>query len=284
MLYLNQLLNKMKGYTFILTLLFVFGSILCSAQKPTILVDKTEGCDKIDVHFSFAPIVPVPTTVEWNIYGANVTALPSFTGTDLTPGVYNILLTINGSATDTAHKVIRVGKTPKADFTFKEESGYGVKSYRLSGSVSDTLSAISSYQFAWSLPNNVSQNSRSFFHDFGAAGDYTVRLIVKDEVGCADTASHIVQVADSFAVPNVFTPNGDGVNDFFEIKSDGSSVITFRAFSRSGTLVFETEGKIIRWDGRLNSGDDVVAGLYFYTIESKGKSSKKQKGFFYIFR
>lgn len=94
-----------------------------------------------------------------------------------------------------------------------------------------------------------------------------------------------LQVSDTTViVPNVFTPNDDAVNDDLEIISSGKFFISFKVFTRSGLLVYKTKAKTIKWDGRMDSGEKVAAGIYFYVLEMQDSDPPvSKKGFFYIF-
>ena len=71
-------------------------------------------------------------------------------------------------------------------------------------------------------------------------------------------------------LPNVFTPNGDGVNDIFEPLGPVNHVCgTLQVYNRWGNLVHETlEGAGISWNGRNFSGEPVPEGTYFYVFTS----------------
>lgn len=85
-------------------------------------------------------------------------------------------------------------------------------------------------------------------------------------------------------LPNVFTPNGDGDNDYLEIKPTDSAWLKFRVFSRSGMMVHEQEGSIIQWDGKNYYGQDVPDGIYYYVLKDLEGNYNPTKGFFYIYR
>jgi len=73
---------------------------------------------------------------------------------------------------------------------------------------------------------------------------------------------------DSIIAPTVFTPNGDGINDFFEVKSREGNPVLLKVFSRDGKLVFcSKEAKMSRWDGRSPEGKELPQGTYFYVAE-----------------
>jgi gliding motility-associated-like protein len=86
-------------------------------------------------------------------------------------------------------------------------------------------------------------------------------------------------------VPNVFTPNGDQVNDFFEVTTDGTTVYEFSVFTRNGTRIFYSVSPRIFWDGKSEDGIELKEGVYYYVIEEEGGTSPFEKaGFMHLFR
>jgi gliding motility-associated-like protein len=70
-----------------------------------------------------------------------------------------------------------------------------------------------------------------------------------------------------YEIPNVFTPNGDGINDFLVAKTSGLvEKIDFSLFNRNGLLLFRTEEPKINWDGTYK-GKIVSPGVYFYQCD-----------------
>lgn len=106
-----------------------------------------------------------------------------------------------------------------------------------------------------------------------AAGSY--QLSATDELGCS-TSLDVSIPADNCPVyiPNVFSPNRDGVNDFFAPEASGVADIQigrFTVFDRWGGVVFEQATGLLgdakfRWDGRKN-GELLEQGVYIYVIE-----------------
>jgi gliding motility-associated-like protein len=88
-----------------------------------------------------------------------------------------------------------------------------------------------------------------------------------DKNGCQlDTFIVIVAIwAD--CVPNVFSPNGDGINDFWELEDaflyTNSEI---KIFNRWGQKLFESNGYDVPWDGTNEKGRAVSDGVYFYII------------------
>jgi len=117
--------------------------------------------------------------------------------------------------------------------------------------------------------------------------DIDLRVEVMDEFGCrAEDMIRITMTVPEVFVPNVFSPNHDGINDVFMINSSPliKSVRTLRVFDRWGALVYEglnlvpgndTDG----WDGTCR-GKDVSPGVYVYylELETKGSQLKSYKG------
>lgn len=98
------------------------------------------------------------------------------------------------------------------------------------------------------------------------AGTYWVTVVSAQ--GCAATDTVIGIVIDcGFTVPNVFSPNGDGVNDVIFLNSAGVEHFEWNIFNRWGQRVFHQEGRTVTWNGRSGlSGIPLPEGVYFYTI------------------
>jgi gliding motility-associated-like protein len=108
----------------------------------------------------------------------------------------------------------------------------------------------------------------TFAHTDGAsvAGCYAVSAI--DSVGNESALSNIVcgDNCPEYTLPNVFSPNGDGVNDLFgPFPYRGVKEIDLQVFNRWGQLVFETRDPDINWNGtHKDNGEPLSDGVYFY--------------------
>ena len=96
-----------------------------------------------------------------------------------------------------------------------------------------------------------------------------------------------------YELPNVFTPNSDGVNDEFvpmRITPDLITQVKMHIFNRWGRTVFDTDDIFIHWDGRVGgSGQPCAAGTYFYVcdvemIAPEGLVTKRLQGVVMIVR
>ncbi len=94
-------------------------------------------------------------------------------------------------------------------------------------------------------------------------------LTATTAAGCSSSASAKIVVYRALAMPNAFTPNGDGVNDFFRIPASVTMTLTeFSVFDRWGTRVFETRDVGQGWDGWFG-GHPAPAGVYVYVVVGK---------------
>lgn len=97
-------------------------------------------------------------------------------------------------------------------------------------------------------------------------GSYSVTVTVD---GCSTSDGIVLEYecAGTLVLPNVFTPNNDGVNDqFLPIESTYIESMYTSIFDRTGRVLYESDGFPIVWDGRTESGSLVNAGTYFYFI------------------
>jgi len=92
-------------------------------------------------------------------------------------------------------------------------------------------------------------------------------------INFSDPSSILANVSEGVSVPNVFTPNYDGVNDAFYIANKGITEYSLKIFDRYGILEFETVSPNIAWDGTTPSGLPVITGTYFYVLVAKSSGS-----------
>lgn len=117
---------------------------------------------------------------------------------------------------------------------------------------------------SWSGPSGFTSTSEDLFNL--PAGFYTVT--VSDEFGCEiqDTIT-LIEPSD-IMLPNGFTPNGDGFNDFYVIKGiQGYPDNEINIFNRWGNLVYSANGYQNNWDGIGNNGNVLPDGTYFIVVD-----------------
>lgn len=145
----------------------------------------------------------------------------------------------------------------------------------------DIISIIDSSQGAvsWSydLGNGVTTPEQNPFAQYDTPGVYDVCLTVTSNDGCTDTLCQEITVVEGIIIPNVFTPNGDGFNDVFDIKNSGLTQYDLKIFNRWGTLLFETQNPQVKWDGRTQAGELVSSGTYLFILRAIGPNTDVDK-------
>lgn len=77
-------------------------------------------------------------------------------------------------------------------------------------------------------------------------------------------------------VPNVFTPNGDGVNELFLVKGAGLEDFQLKVLDRWGLVLYESNSPVQGWNGKAD-GAEVPAGVYFYTLRGKASCTSEER-------
>lgn len=118
--------------------------------------------------------------------------------------------------------------------------------------------------------------------DYLSEGLYTVCLEVEENLNhCTDSTCIEIQIYDEpeLIQANVFTPDGDGTNDYFYFPNQ--AIIEFSAVitDRWGNVVFEFDDINTKWDGtNMKNGKMCTDGTYFYVYEGESSNGTKYKG------
>ncbi len=113
------------------------------------------------------------------------------------------------------------------------------------------------------------RNVFSYIHYPGEIVSGCYAVTAYDSVGNESVNSEMVCIdsCNFYEIPNVFTPNGDDINDKLVAKASGLvEKVDFRLFNRNGLLLFKTEVPRIDWDGTYK-GKIVSPGVYFYQCD-----------------
>jgi gliding motility-associated-like protein len=106
------------------------------------------------------------------------------------------------------------------------------------------------------------------------AGTYPVTLVVENDWGCRDSVTYSVSIDDSFVlfIPNMFTPDQDGLNDawqFYGIDVDTDDFLV-QVFDRWGEVIYESRDLEGAWVGDVQSGSHFASnGTYLYRVETR---------------
>lgn len=122
--------------------------------------------------------------------------------------------------------------------------------------------------YFWDFGDGQTSAESNPTHTYQVPGIYEVRLAVTDAAGCvSDTVLGFYTVLEPVLdPPNVFTPNGDGQNEFFSVNYQGDEAYLLQIRDRNGREVFSSRNPTIGWDGTQN-GNESPVGVYFYVAE-----------------
>lgn len=120
----------------------------------------------------------------------------------------------------------------------------------------------------WDFGDGTTSTLQDPEHIYEQEGTYTVTVVVQNSIGCLDTLYSTVVVFEEFNLGSVFTPNNDGINDYFEIPNSGLDEFEIKIYNRWGRLLFETTDENKYWDGKTPSGSNAAPGTYFYIINA----------------
>ncbi len=109
-------------------------------------------------------------------------------------------------------------------------------------------------------------------------GNYSLTITQKP-IGCSNTESIDIVKDCNIDIPNTFTPNGDGINDFFfprQLLSEGMAAFSLHIYNRWGVKLYQTTSTDdIGWDGRYRRIDQPM-GVYIYHIDVLFKNGNKE--------
>ena len=89
-----------------------------------------------------------------------------------------------------------------------------------------------------------------------------------DNNACTEDTSFVIATISADCIPNVFTPNGDNINDTWNLENTFLySDSEIRVYGRYGRLLFKSVGYATPWDGKNENGKNVNEGAYFYHIK-----------------
>lgn len=207
------------------------------------------------------------TSYTWN-YGdgsATVTGATPAAHTYSVPKTYDVTLTVEnnfGCKDDSVRKftVYPYPTVEAGDTHFVLEGGSTILQPVVTGS---------GLQYLWSA-----STSSTYLNSTTAANpesrpltDVTYTVLVTADGGCTASDNVMVKILKFPQIPNTFTPNNDGIHDFWDIQY----LYTYpnnrvQVFTKGGQLVFESKGYSKPWDGNMN-GKPLPIDTYYYIIE-----------------
>ena len=260
--------------------------------KPDILfnADPLSGCKPLSVNFIPSSVSSL-TSYSWNFGDAasgfsNNSLLEFPLHTFNNTGTYSISLTVISDAgcsnSITYNDMITVYQQPEASFTFLPREG---DSENMLFSFFDE--SVNAVEWHWNFGDeNSGLNNFSNFqnpqHQFNATNIYDVWLYVLSEFGCSDSTSLEIIIRGDYTLyfPNAFTPDGDGLNDFFmpEGTEINNNNFIMYIYNRWGELVFMTDDINNPWFGKVRDTDiEAPQDVYVWVLWQQNTIIGSQK-------
>jgi len=246
------------------------------AQSPataTIINTSSFSCVGLPVTFSASPSHNA-VTYTWTVIPFR--GLSSFSNlnnqtislTFSASTAYTVSLIVKDSiGSSSTFTVLPIARVPKASFNASlVEAGYPNQLILTNYSTNQVSNR-------W-LFNDVPTSNNSFntVKNYNSSGSYSVTLIAEGSLGCNDTARYAFRISDSSGVtlPNIFSPNEDGINDVFRPITKGIYKLSAAVYNRFGTVIASWDRVNGFWDGRTTSGLPCSDGEYFIVLEAFG--------------
>ncbi|MFT5822944.1 MAG: gliding motility-associated-like protein [Crocinitomix sp.] len=134
----------------------------------------------------------------------------------------------------------------------------------------------------WQVSHDISEIFDTVYTPRGATYYVNVCLVVLNKNGCTDTACKVITIYEPivFDPVNIFSPNGDGINDEFTFEFKSASIAEFYCIivNRWGVVMHELNNINDGWDGTDKNGDPCTDGVYFYKYEAKADNGTEFSG------
>jgi gliding motility-associated-like protein len=185
-------------------------------------------------------------------------------------GDYTVTLTvISGGACNSIVDSIRILVQDPAIADFISDPAFPVQLTLPSTQVNFIDRSVGARNWYWDFGDGITSTETNPGHQYTDPGEYFVTLIVNSALGCVNQVTHgpfIVMVPDLF-IPNVFSPNDDGINDVFRVDYSGDQPFNVQVFDRWGVMIYESRNKVEGWKGNNMKGDKVSEGIYYYHVK-----------------
>ncbi len=187
-----------------------------------------------------------------------------------------VLIVSNGTCTDTASHIFNLNNKVSASFDMTSfmcpEDGLAV--------TNTSTGLVDAWRWNYDVvgSSTLKDPPPFYFPINNLQSYYTVKLVAYNfGLGCTDSARKTVTVLDncSAAVPNAFTPNNDGLNDYFwphnALKADN---LQFKVYNRWGQIVFSSTAWMDKWDGTFQ-GKPEPSGIYVWYLQYTDRDTKQ---------
>ncbi len=162
-------------------------------------------------------------------------------------------------------------------FHLKEiNSNFDYDIYQFDGTINLLPPAIESNDnLTWLLNGEVVSNELNPELELLAGVENEVELIVEDQDGCTSASQRTIVMRDGVDIPSAFSPNGDGLNDYFSVTFEEElDEFSIKIFDRWGQLIYNSRDQYFRWTGMLNNQSETLTS-FAYILKATTVSGKQ---------
>lgn len=195
------------------------------------------------------------------------------------------LVVSNGFCNDTVSQAVQLLNALKADFTVIDENCPREPIQFTSQAIGHQLS----HQWAFGDGGTASAQDPQHTYSPDRETVYNVRYTITDFWGCQQSIQKPIRIYTScfIAVPNAFTPNGDGLNETIgPVNAIKAEQVEYAVYNRWGQLIYKTQDWKKGWDGKIN-GKLQPTAVYIWTLSYVHRDTKQKvqnKGTFVLIR
>lgn len=238
----------------------------------SINADKTQYCLGDTIHLT-VPTDPVVSYL-WTGPGgfsSTQTAIDIPVINEAVAGIYSLHTIVNSCISGTVYKTIQpIAKNPQASFQIASQFSPGSSLLCAVCTFVNTSSNAESY--LWDFGDSFTSTEINPQHTYTRDGIYNITLNAFSIGGCTSavaTAQLVINTGLKGVLDNsnIFTPNGDKINDEFTIDVLNLKSYKIQIFDRSGVQVFASDNMLEAWDG-THKNAPVPVGEYFYVIDA----------------
>ena len=147
-----------------------------------------------------------------------------------------------------------------ADFTWNYTGGFNIKTVNFSSGKAS---------YIWILNGDTVSTDFEIELSFEERVDQELTLVVFTSEDCKTSLTKIVSPPILFYIPSAFSPDGDGINDCFQVKGEQPDEFSLKVFDRWGKIVFETSDFNACWNGSHPFSKTKIIGFYAFEIKAK---------------
>ena len=192
--------------------------------------------------------------------------------------ISNFMVTIPDSS------ILRAGFT---HYSMSDVIGVPVYFYNKTKQDGNSSGNTESISYKWYFGDGSTSTEYEPEHMYNSMGPFTASLVAVNSIGCKDSVSlpPLYISGSSIETSNVFTPNGDGINDVFKPAAEGLKSFNCTIYNTNGETIYHWNDPTQGWDGKINRGNQLASeGTYFFTMQCVGIDGKVllKKGFIYL--